>query len=252
MTTAAATAPGLRAHSLAGVLLPPLGIAVLALTSWWIVASAELGTVELSILNATRIRTQLVEHLTITMWSTLIVLVVAIPLGVILTRERFTRWQEPILSVANAGQAFPAYGLIIIFFMWLGRGPATAVWALAFYALLPVLRNTIVGIQQVSASVIEAGRGMGMSKWDVLRSIELPLAVPVMMAGVRTALILNVGMATLVFLIGAGGLGVTIKAGLDLARPIAVFAGAAIVAVLALTIDWLAAMVYRYVRPKGL
>lgn len=234
------------------VVLPPIGIALFAVLSYWAVVSADLGTVELEILDPAKIRTQLIEHLNITFWSTLVVLLVAIPLGILLTRERFRKWEEPVLSIANAGQAFPAYGLIIIFFIWLGRGATTAVWALAFYALLPVLRNTIVGIQQVNPAIIEAGRGMGMSRMTALRKIELPLAVPVMMAGVRTALIINVGMATLVFLIGAGGLGVTIKSGLDLSRPIAVFAGAAIVAVVALTIDWLAAMVYRYVRPKGL
>ncbi|MEX1279389.1 MAG: ABC transporter permease [Acidimicrobiia bacterium] len=235
-----------------GVVGPPIGIGLFGLLSYWAVTSAELSTVELTILDPTKIWAQLLEHLNITFWSTLVVLVVAIPLGILLTRPRFSRWEEPVLSVANAGQAFPAYGLIIIFFIWLGRGATTAIWALAFYALLPVLRNTIVGIQQVNPAIIEAGRGMGMSKMTALRKIELPLAVPVMMAGVRTALIINVGMATLVFLIGAGGLGVTIKSGLDLNRPIAVFAGAAIVGVVALTIDWAAAMVYRYVRPKGL
>lgn len=109
----------------------------------------------------------------------------------------------------------------------------------------------MVGLDQVDKPTIEAARGMGMSKWNVLREIELPLAVPVILAGVRTALVINVGMAALVFLIGAGGLGQTINSGLKLRDDIATFIGAALVALLALAIDFLAALAERYLRPKG-
>ena len=96
------------------------------------------------------------------------------------------------------------------------RGCGRSIWALVLYALLPVLRNTMVGLDAVDRSVIEAGRGMGMTRWQVLTRIELPLAVPVILAGVRIAMIINIGMATLAFLIGGGGLGITISAGLKL------------------------------------
>jgi osmoprotectant transport system permease protein len=193
-----------------------------------------------------------VRTIELAVWSTLIVLVVAIPLGILLTRPAFRRFSGSVLAVANVGQSVPAYGLFVVFFMWLGRGIVPSVLALAFFSLLPVLRNTMVGIDQVDESVIEAGRGMGLTRSQALRKIELPLAVPVMLAGVRTALVINVGMAALAFLIGGGGLGVTISAGLKLQRDLVIITGAGLTAILALTIDWLAAVAERVLRPKGL
>jgi osmoprotectant transport system permease protein len=157
-----------------------------------------------------------------------------------------------VLTFASSGQAIPAYGLLIIFFTWIGTGPWTAIAAFTLYAILPVLRNTIVGLEQVDDAVIEAGRGMGMTKFEALRKIELPLSVPVILAGIRTALVINVGMAALAVFIGGGGLGETINSGLKLRRDIATFMGAGIVALLALVIDWLAALAERYLRPKGI
>ncbi len=232
--------------------LAPLGLAVLVALTLMLIRSVDPDTIAGRALQTEKIRIQFFDHISLTVWSTLIVLVVAIPLGVFLTRPRFARWESPVLSVANSGQAFPAYGMLVIFLTWFGSGAATAIWALAFYAMLPVLRNTIVGLQQVDQDIIEAGRGMGMTKRQALLKIELPLAVPVMIAGVRTALIINVGMAALAFLIGAGGLGETINTGLKLQRDVLIVAGASMVAVLALAVDWIAAMAYRILRPKGL
>jgi osmoprotectant transport system permease protein len=192
------------------------------------------------------------EHLFITFWSTVLVVGIAIPLGIVLTRPMFRRVAPTVVAVASTGQALPAYGLIILFLVLLGQGRRTAIVALVVYALIPVLRNTMVGLDQVDRATIEAARGMGMSKFQALRGIELPLAVPVILAGVRTALIINVGMAALVFLIGAGALGEVINAALDLNRPVATFIGGAIVALLALAIDFLAALAERYLRPKGI
>ncbi|MEL7210662.1 MAG: ABC transporter permease subunit, partial [Actinomycetota bacterium] len=104
----------------------------------------------------------------------------------------------------------------------------------------------------VDRSTIEAGRGMGMTKWQALVRIELPLAVPVIIAGVRTALIINIGMATLAYLIGGGGLGVTIASGLKLNRDQVLLMGSGTVAVLALTVDWLGAVTEKLLSPKGL
>lgn len=242
----------LQASEWAGLGLAPLGLAVLA---WMVIAmirGVDPDTIAGRALETESMTRQLGDHLWMTFWSTLLVLAIAIPLGVLLTRPRFQRWESPVLSVANSGQAFPAYGMLVIFFTWFGSGASTAIYALAFYAILPVLRNTIVGIQQVDEDIIEAGRGMGMTKRQELLKIELPLAVPVMIAGVRTALIINVGMAALAFLIGAGGLGEIINTGLKLQRDILIVVGAASVALLALTVDWLAAVAYRILRPKGL
>ena len=128
-----------------------------------------------------------------------------IPLGIALTRPSLRRVAPFILTIANTGQALPGYGLLVLFLIFFGQGQNTAIMALALYALLPVLRNTMVGLNAVDRNVLEAGRGMGMTKAGVLARIELPLAVPVIMAGVRTATILCIGMATLAFIIGGGG-----------------------------------------------
>lgn len=195
---------------------------------------------------------QTLQHLEIAAYSTLLVIVVAIPLGVLLTRPAFRRVAPTLMTVANSGQAFPAYGLLVGGLFLLGNGTATVVYCLALFALLPVLRNTMVGLDGVDRSVIEAGRGMGMTRRLVLTRIELPLAVPVILAGVRTAMVLNIGMATLAFLIGGGALGITISSGLKLNQDPVLIVGAVMVAIVALTFDWLGAMAERYLRPRGL
>lgn len=236
-----------------GLVATPALIATLALALFVGVSSAEKDSIETESLDwSTQLRPQLQTHVSLTLWSTLLVLAIAIPLGIVLTRDRARFLAGPILAAANSGQAIPAYGLLVLFAAWLGTHFSTAVLALTVFAILPVLRNTMVGLQQVDKATIEAARGMGMSKELVLRKIELPLAVPVIMAGVRTALIINVGMAALAFLIGGGGLGQTINAGLKLGRDLVIFSGAGMVALLALTIDWLASVAERYLRPKGI
>ncbi|MBG7605759.1 MAG: ABC transporter permease [Actinobacteria bacterium] len=176
----------------------------------------------------------------------------AVPLGILLTRPRYKRIGTPILGVATSAQAIPAFGLLVLAFAWLGRGPWTTIWALSLFTLLPVLRNTMVGLEQVERSVIEAGRGMGLTKRQALRQIELPLAVPVILAGVRTALVITVGMAALAYLIGGGGLGVTISAGLKLSRDLVLITGAGMTALVALSVDWIAALIEKTLRPHGL
>ena len=199
-----------------------------------------------------KLRPQLVEHLEIAFWSTVIVILFAIPLGILLTRPALRRYSPFVLTVANSGQALPAYGLLVLFLLLMGQGQITVIWALALYALLPVLRNTMVGLDAVDRSILEAGRGMGMTRLGVLSRIEMPLAVPVIIAGVRTAMILNIGMATLAFLIGGGGLGITINSGLKLNQDDVLIVGGWLVALVALTFDWFGAVAERYLRPRGL
>lgn len=199
-----------------------------------------------------RLQMRIIEHINVTFWSTVLVVSIAIPLGIFITRPAFRRYAPPILGLANAGQAAPAFGLLILFAGFFGTGTRTAIYALLVVAFLPVLRNTMVGLQQVDQSIIEAGRGMGLSKRQALTKIELPLAVPIILAGVRTALVINVGTAALVGLIGAGGIGLSIISALQLRRDSAAFIAAALVAALALLIDFLAALAERYLRPKGI
>lgn len=204
------------------------------------------------IVNWPRLQNRIVEHINVTFWSTLLVVVIAIPLGIFITRPAFKRFAPPILGLANAGQAAPAFGLLVLFAGFFGIGTRTSIYALVVVALLPVLRNTMVGLQQVDQSIIEAGRGMGLSKRQALTQIELPLAVPIILAGIRTALVINVGTAALVGLIGGGGIGLSILSALQLRRDNAAFIAAALVAALALLIDFLAALAERYLRPKGI
>ncbi len=213
---------------------------------------SEVDTTMARILDWTRLRGQIFQHINLTFWSTLLVVLIAIPVGIFITRPAFKRFAPPILGFANAGQAAPAFGLLVLFAGFFGTGTRTAIVALLVIALLPVLRNTMVGLQQVDQAVIEAGRGMGLSKRQALFGIELPLAVPIILAGIRTALVINVGTATLAVLIGAGGLGASIISGLQLRRDAAVFIAGAMVAALALLIDFLAALAERYLRPKGI
>jgi osmoprotectant transport system permease protein len=236
-----------------GLIVMPIVLAAAAGGLWWHIDRSDKDQQTASALQwDTKLYPQLRDHITLSLWSTLWVLLIAVPLGILLTRPRFARLGAPILSAASAGQAVPAYGLFVIMLSWLGRGPRTAILALVVFTVLPVLRNTMVGLEQVARSVVEAGRGMGMTKVQALRRIELPLAVPIILAGVRTALVINVGMASLAFLIGGGGLGITINSGLKLSRDLVLFSGAAMAALLALTIDWLAAVVERVLRPRGL
>ena len=154
--------------------------------------------------------------------------------------------------MANFGQAAPAVGLVVLLAFWLGFSFWAAVVALVLYAILPVLRNTIIGIESVDSRLVEAGRGMGMSAVSVLLRVELPLAVPVMLAGVRTALILVVGTATLATFINGGGLGLLITTGVNLNLVRVLIAGSILVALLALAIDWVGRVVEHVARPKGL
>jgi len=229
-------------------------VAVLAVLAGFLVwlSTADLTTAERTTLNPADLVGYTGEHLALTFVSAAIVLVVALPLGVVLTRGPFRRASGPILAVANFGQAAPAIGLVVLLAFWLGFSFWAAVVALVLYAMLPVLRNTMIGLQSVDGRLVEAGRGMGMSSLSVLFRIELPLAVPVMLSGIRTALVLLVGSAALATFIGAGGLGLLITTGVNLFLPRVLVSGALLIALLALLIDWLGRVVEHVARPKGL
>lgn len=205
-------------------------------------------------LNADYLLSRTVQHLQLLAVVTVLILALAIPAGVLLTRPWARRFSGPILAVANVGQALPSLGLIVLLavaFVSLGVNQI-AVIAFVAYGILPVLRNTIAGLQQVDRSVIESALGMGMTRGSVLWRIELPLAVPVMLAGVRTALVITVGTVALATFIGAGGLGDVISNGIASSRNLVLITGSVLVAVLALTVDWLAGIAEDLLRPRGL
>jgi osmoprotectant transport system permease protein len=227
-----------------------LAVAVLAFVVWRL--TADLSDTEARQLGWSALSRSIVEHLQLTAASALVVLAIAIPLGVALTRGGMRRFSPLIIGIANTGQAAPAIGLLVLLAAWSGFGFRTAVIGLVVYAALPVLRNTMVGLQGVDARLVEAGRGMGMSALAVLLRVELPLAVPVLLAGVRTALVLLVGTATLATFINGGGLGVLIVTGINLSLDALLVSGAVLVALLALAVDWLGRVVEHVARPRGL
>lgn len=236
-----------------GYLWTPLfvGAAWLVLYLW--LSGRELGAAEQRSLTWGNVRTAFVQHLDISLWATVLVLILAIPAGVALTRPWARRVAPVIVTVANIGQGIPSLGTIVLAFLVLTRtGRNAAIAGLVAYCFLPVLRGTMVGLQQVSDDVIKAARGMGMSRRQVLRHIELPLSVPVVLTGVRTSLVLTVSSAPLAAFIGAGTLGAFITSGFALTRPSLIFTGSVLAAGLALLADWAGGIVEDVLRPRGL
>lgn len=240
-------------YKLARYLTMPLilGGVCVALYLW--VSSQQLDSIEQRNLNAALILQKLVRHLEITGIATIAVVAIAVTAGVILTRPGMKKVAPYIVAVASTGQAMPSIGVIVLIAVLLNQfGFRIAIVALVITAFLPVLRNTMVGIQQVDQSIIEAGRGMGMTKNAVLFKIELPLAIPIMLAGIRTALIIVVGTAALATFINAGGMGDIINTGIKLSRESILITGSVLTAVLALAVDYLAGIAEDVLRPKGL
>lgn len=225
--------------------------------SWWLLYlwldAQELGSAEQRALTWDNVRTAFLQHLDISLWATALVLVLAVPLGIALTRPWARRIAPVMVTFANVGQGIPSLGTIVLAFLILTRtGRNAAIIGLVAYAFLPVLRGTMVGLQQVSADVRKAARGMGMSKGQVLRQIELPLSVPVVLTGVRTSLVLTVSSAPLAAFIGAGTLGALITSGFALTRPTLIYVGSILAAGLALLADWVGGIIEDVLRPRGL
>ena len=178
------------------------------------------------------------EHIGLVGASMAISLLIGLPLGVALvSRARLQRW---VIGAANVVQTIPSLALFgfLIPVPWIGGvGASTAIVALSLYALLPILRNTCTGIAEVDPAVIEAARGMGMTPWQVLWQVQLPLAAPVVLAGIRVATAICIGITTIAAAIGAGGLGVFIFRGLAMVNNQVILAGAIPAAFLAIAAD---------------
>ncbi len=249
---AAAKGPGGAARLLRYLGMPIfLGLACLALYLY--IGTKELDSIEQRSMNAGVIIEQTARLVQLAAVSTVIVVILAVTVGILLTRPLTRRVTPAIVGIANIGQAIPSIGLLALFALTWDFGFWPAIVALVAYSFLSILRNTMVGLQQVDRSTIEAARGMGMTKMAVLFRIELPLAVPIILAGVRTALIINVGTATLGAFIGAGGLGEMINNALSLGRyDTVLIVGSGLTAILALFIDWLGGVAEDILRPRGL
>lgn len=227
-------------------------IALVLLGTWLWFQNAELDAIASNSLADGNVALRVRQHIEMTVISTFFVLIIAIPLGIALTRPLLRKATPVAMGLANLGQAVPSLGLLVLLVFWLSIGQTTAIVGMVVYAVLPVLANTITGLRGIDPELTEAARGIGMSPLGVLGKVELPLAVPLILAGVRNALVLNVGTATLATFIGGGGLGDLISSGITNQRMPVLMLGSILTVALALLIDWLASLVELLLRPRGL
>ena len=190
------------------------------------------------------------QHMQLVLISMAIAIVVGVPLGIIVSR--YPVLKTFILGGAGILQTIPSLALLGFMIPIFGIGLNTAIAALFLYSLLPIIRNTFAGIQDVDRAMIEAARGMGMTNMQILFKIEIPLSLSVIMAGIRTATVINVGTATLAAFIGAGGLGDFIFLGIQRNIDALILMGAIPAAVLALILDFLLGRMEKLTTPKGL
>jgi len=191
------------------------------------------------------------QHMELVAISGALAILVGVPLGVLLTRPGVRRYASLIVQVVNLGTTVPTLAILAIAMTVLGLGAPPAVFALFVLTLLPIVLNTVAGIESVPQPLLEAARGMGMTRFGILWRVELPNAAFVILAGIRTALAINVGTAPLAFLIGAGGLGELIFTGIDVSEPGMLLAGAIPTAALAVLTDFAVGTAQYWLVPRG-
>lgn len=192
-----------------------------------------------------------VEHMQLVAISGGLAIATGVPLGMALSRPWARVAAEPVMQMLNIGTTVPTLAVLALAMTVLGIGDPPAVFALWVMTLLPIVRNTVVGLREVPRHLVEAANGMGMTPGQMLRRVELPNALYVILAGIRTALAINVGTVPLAFLIGGGGLGELIFTGIDLAEPTMMLAGAIPTALLAVATDFTLAVTTRLVVSRG-
>ncbi|WP_432667199.1 ABC transporter permease [Wukongibacter baidiensis] len=192
----------------------------------------------------------LAQHLRLTLIALTLAILIAVPLGIFLTR--YKRLADSVIGITAVFQTIPSVALLGFLIPFLGIGALPAIVALTIYGLLPILRNTYTGIMGVDKGAIEAGKGMGMTSKQILFMVQIPLSLTIIMAGIRTATVLIVGVATLASLIGAGGLGELIFRGIATVNTGLILAGAMPAAILAVTFDYLLKIFEVKLTPRGM
>lgn len=192
------------------------------------------------------------RHLVMVLIAELVVILIGVPLGILVTRPGFRKLATPVIGGANVGQSIPSLAIVAIMVPLLGMGFWPAIVALFIWGLLPILRNSYAGINNINPAIVEAARGMGMTRGQIARKIELPLALPVIMTGIRVSTVVVVGTATLAALIAAGGLGRIILAGVFSGVPLITLQGAAPTAAMAITLGFILERIEKWISPRGL
>ncbi len=192
-----------------------------------------------------------VQHIELTLVSGGLAILIGIPVGIILTRGPIRGVSEAVMQVLNIGTTIPTLAVLALSMTFLGIGTLPALFALWLASLLYIVRNTYSGLISVSSALLEAARGIGMTPWQILTKVEIPNALFVIFAGVRTALTINIGTVPLAFLIGGGGLGELIFTGIDLNETTMMLAGAIPTALLAIVVDTLIAGIAFVLIPRG-
>lgn len=219
---------------------------------WWVAALTRLFPATSAPVFPSATMAELVlRHLAIVGISSALTIAIGIPLGVWVTRASGRDFRELLAAGADFGQTFPPVAVLALMMPMLGFGIRPAVVALSLYGLFPVVSNTVAGLEAVPPAVLDAARGMGMGKWRILFTVEMPLAARVIMAGVRTSVIVNIGTATVAAATGAGGLGDPIFAGINIQNVGYLFQGAVGAALLAVLADSVLAQIEKLVTPAG-
>ncbi|MCG2097784.1 ABC transporter permease [Staphylococcus epidermidis] len=191
-----------------------------------------------------------VEHFYISMFALLLAIVVAVPLGILLSKTQ--RTANVVLTVAGVLQTIPTLAVLAIMIPIFGVGKTPAIVALFIYVLLPILNNTVLGVKNIDKNVIQAGQSMGMTKFQLMKDVEMPLALLLIISGIRLSSVYVISWATLASYVGAGGLGDLVFNGLNLYQPPMIISAAIVVTLLALVIDFILSLVEKWVVPKGL
>lgn len=190
------------------------------------------------------------QHIRITFVAVALAILIGVPIGILITR--FEKSANLVLGFANILQTLPSLALFGIMLPLLGIGMRNAVFVLFLYALLPIIKNTYIGIKSVDPSIRESAKGMGMTSAQILRIVEIPLALPVIMGGIRISTVINIGTATIANFIGAGGLGYLIYSGISMVNNNLIFAGAIPTALLALIADGGLGLLENALTSKGI
>lgn len=192
------------------------------------------------------------EHFFLFLFSLIITTIVGIAISIFATEEGKENIGKIIVSVTGAAQAVPSIAVIALVFIFVGIGKPPAIIALIVYGLVPIIFNSTSGILSVPREIIEAGKGMGFTKRQVLWKLKIPIAIPVIMGGIRSTSTIIIGTAVIASVIGGGGLGDLIFVGLKLNRPSVLIVGAALSAIMAIIIDHILAYIEKLITPKGL